>query len=163
MLIESASPAPTSSTDDRSVPAPMPPASVAGTDQGTAERERTFERATRALEAIDVLARDRRSRELVLALERLGAGLDATIDALDSAMDPTPPTPVAADPAPAPWIPISKPLVPITAPVVDPTSGIDARPAPVPAALPAEPEAPAVRPMRQAPAGLARHVIDFSA
>ncbi|WP_026912726.1 hypothetical protein [Patulibacter minatonensis] len=165
MLIESAtSTAPTTlaPSDDRALASTARHEAVVG-------RDSTFDRAARAIDALDELARRRRSQELVLALERLGAGLDSAIGALDQAVAPS--TTARALPTPAPkatWTPISTPVVPITAHV--PMQAV-AAPAPV-AAAPTAPRVPAAtvpavaaepkRPMRQAPAGLAAHVIDFS-
>lgn len=133
-------------------------------------------RIERALCAIEELGRRRRAQELVEAIERLGSGLGSTMTALDEVLDDV----VAPDrhaPAQA-WTPISTPVVPITAlpvgttplpvPAADATApppvAIEA-PAPVAAAAPApsadEPAGP-TKVRREAPAGLAAFVIDFS-
>lgn len=151
-----------------SVEAPSPAAEPATPTGPHAGPTATLERAALALRAVDELGRRRRSRELVLALERLGAGLDATLTALDDAtgapVRSAAPAPVATHDRPS-WTPISPPVVPITTFVPAPAreqAVLVAPAAPVVAPVPEAEQAPEARPMRQAPVGLAAHVIDFS-
>jgi hypothetical protein len=137
------------------VAVPADPRDVPGADEAAAHEARAA-RVERAFEAIEALGRRRRAQELVEAIERLGAGLDTTMVALDGAVSavfdahrsalpaPAPPRALEAPRAPEPpraleapaWAPISQPVVPITAFVAAPAAPAAVALAPVPAAAP---------------------------
>jgi hypothetical protein len=139
MLIETPLAAP--AVDDRDTrPAalggPLDPRAEHG-DHAAALQLREDHRLTRiqnAMDALDEMARRRRTQDLLTAVERLGAGLDETLDALDAAVGTLAArreahgsaTVAAAEhpalPAAADWAPISTPVVPITAVVQAPAA-----------------------------------------
>jgi hypothetical protein len=161
-------------TETVEVPATRSPEDLHAAPRAAADRidgaeiaahEARTARIENALLAIEALGRRRRAHELVEAIERLGAGLTSTSDALDDALGAV----VAAhedsaSPAQAPlpaildWTPISAPVAPIAPFVAAPEAGS----APVhvaavvpPAPAPAAPALPAPVRSAGAPASLA--------
>jgi hypothetical protein len=127
MLIETPLAAPVA--DDRDtrpahVRGPLDPRAEHG-DHAAALQLREDHRLTRiqnTMDALDEMARRRRTQDLLTAVERLGTGLDETLDALDAAVG-TLAARREADGAPAAgWAPISTPVVPITAFVQGPAA-----------------------------------------
>jgi hypothetical protein len=158
-MTDTARPAVPAAAPDRPAVAPVPAPDV---DEVAAQAVRST-RIDRALRAIEDLARQRRAHELVEAIERLGAGLGTTLDALDEVVGSGAPEEPAARPA---LVAVPDPVEP----AADPSPLADAAPLVVatePVAVPA-PAAPVEaatpdRARRQAPADLAAFVIDFDA
>lgn len=156
MLIETAS---TFAAPSTTVAQPAPAAHPQGARDGLeiAAHDARNARIERALGALDDLARTRRTHELVEAIERLGAGLGSTMDALDDALGTVAQAQRLALEAPAAWEPISAPLVPITAFVAAPATELAPvqAPTPLPAVVPSAPRQVAVVPAAPRPAAAA--------